>query len=178
MGWGWHSASEHSIHSVVATAGHRTAAESERERERLYSESGPGNVWSLEARQSEWAQHSLGRSRRQEAAQRLGLAWHWPLWPRLARSHTTTVALEISSEQLSAGPCDQYYPILRRQETGVNMWPQGGLRHTAWRGCVTQSDGVTVIGECQEQCFFLSFITQQGQCYFPFVQRVSTGQGS
>ena len=37
---------------VVATAGHRTAAERERERERDYSESGPGNVWSLEARQS------------------------------------------------------------------------------------------------------------------------------
>ena len=33
---------------VVATAGHRTAAE----RERDYSESGPGTVWSLEARQS------------------------------------------------------------------------------------------------------------------------------
>ena len=52
----------------------------ERERETLLPQSGPGNVWSLEARQpSEWAQHSLGR--RQEAAQRLGLAW-----PGLARS--------------------------------------------------------------------------------------------
>ena len=99
MGWGWHSASEHSIHSVVATAGHRTAAE--RERETLLPQSGPGNVWSLEARQSEWAQHSLGR--RQEAAQRLGLAW-----PGLARSqHYSSLW-----DQLRAAQCWSMWPIL------------------------------------------------------------------
>ena len=83
-----------------------------RERETLLPQSGPGNVWSLEARQ-------CGPSTASAGDRRLLRGWGWPGlgWPAVS----TTVACEISSEQLSAGPCDQYYPILRRQETGVNM---------------------------------------------------------
>ena len=78
----------------MATAGARTAAESER----LYSESGPGNVWSLEARQCGPSTASAGDTR-------LHRGWGWPgSGPAAAQagpqSHTTTVALEISSEQL------------------------------------------------------------------------------
>ena len=75
MGWGWHSASEHSIHSVVATAGHRTAAESERERERDSTPS-PGlgmfGVW-RPGRVSGPSTASAGAGDR-----RLLRGWGWP----------------------------------------------------------------------------------------------------
>ena len=88
-----------------------------RERERLYSLS-PGlgmfGVW-RPGRVSGPSTASAGLA----GDTRLLRGWGWPGpgWPAVS----TTVACEISSEQLSAGPCDQYYPILRAQETGVNM---------------------------------------------------------
>ena len=92
------------------------------------------------------------------------------------QSHTTTVALEISSEQLGAGVhVTTILPPYYTYRSGVNMWlgeaASQDVTGAAWHTVRRDSDW-RVSG-----AMFLSFITQQGQCYFPFVQRVSTGPG-
>lgn len=160
--------SEHSIHWVVATAGARTAAESER----LYSESGPGNVWSLEARRV----HRPSTASAGAGDRRLLGGWGWPGtgWPAESHHYSSTW------DQLRAAPglvC--MWPLLPPYYTyrpGVTC-DQGRLRHKTWQGLRDTTWGVTVIGECQEQCFY-HLLHNKVNATFPLYSEWALGQGS
>ena len=138
MGWGWHSASEHSIHSVVATAGHRTAAESERERLLRV------RAWEcLEfGGQAEWVGPAQPRPEPEtggcsEAGAGLALA-------TVAQAGPQSHHYSSTWDQLRAAQCWSMWPILpHTTETGdrgehVTAWGAAshcvtGLRDTKWR---------------------------------------------
>ena len=142
----------YSIHWVVATAGARTAAESER----LYSESGPGNVWSLEARQCGPSTASAGDTR-------LHWGWGWPGpagtgWPAESHHYSSTW------DQLRAARAGVHVTTIHPHTTQTGQgWtcdPGGGCVTTRDGGCVTQSEVWQWLASVRSNVFIIYYTTR------------------